>query len=76
VASLALNGCNRINVAGPDILSLREICDIIGDATKVIPIYEENLVNVPGNLIADINLMKEKLVKPMISFNQGIFDLL
>jgi nucleoside-diphosphate-sugar epimerase len=75
-ASLNLKGCHRINIAGPNTLSLREICNIIGTALKVSPIFEENTSTMPGNLIADIERMKEKLVAPMIPFNQGIFDLL
>ena len=75
-ASLYLKGCHRINIAGPNILSLREICNIIGATLRVSPIFEKNTSAVAGNLIADIDLMKEKLVVPTISFDQGIFDLL
>jgi UDP-glucose 4-epimerase len=75
-AAVNLQGCHRINVAGPAILSLREICDTIGSKVGVQPIFEVNQTTSPGNLIADIESMKKLLVTPMCRFDSGILDLI
>lgn len=60
-----------INVAGPDILSISEICEIIGSTLKISPLYKQEKVK--GNhLIADISNMKELLGSPNTHFNQGL----
>lgn len=75
-AAVNLQGCHRINVAGPTVLSLREICDTIGSKVGVQPIFEVNQTTSPGNLIADIESMKKLLVTPMCRFDSGILDLI
>ena len=75
-ASLSLKGCHRINIAGPDILSLREISNIIGQSLGKAPVFNEIASSVPGNLIADIACMQEILIPPIVRFDQGILDLI
>ena len=74
-AALDLHGCHRINVAGPDVLSLREICDTIGRKVGVKPIFQINTTATLGNLIAGIENMKKLLVTPIKHFDEGIVDL-
>lgn len=75
-AALDLHGCHRINVAGPDVLSLREICDSIGNKVGAKPIFQISTTASPGNLIADIESMKKLLVTPIKHFDEGVIDLM
>lgn len=75
-ASLNLKGCHRINIAGPNVLSLREISHIIGKSLGKTPRFNEIASTAPGNLIADIGRMQEILTSPIITFDQGIVDLI
>lgn len=75
-AALNLHGCHRINVAGPDVLSLRELCNTIGRKIGVEPIFQINTTVSPGNLIADIESMKKLLVIPVKHFDKGVVDLM
>jgi len=74
--ALSLEGCFRINVAGPDILSLREIGDIIGSKVSKQPIYEADITQQPRNLIGDIGNMKKYLRNPTQHFKDAIIDLI
>lgn len=75
-AAIDLEGCHRINVAGPDTLSLREISEIIGSKLGKKPVFEINSAASTGNLIGDIESMKKLLVAPEAHFAQGIVDIL
>jgi UDP-glucose 4-epimerase len=75
-AALTLEGCNRINVAGPDVLSLREICGLIGINVGVQPVYQIDQTSQPQNLIGDIENMKKYLWKPSRHFEEGMVDLI
>lgn len=74
-SALNLKGCHRINVAGPDVLSLREICDTIGRRVGVKPRFQINNAITPGNLIADIESMKKLLAIPIRHFDEGLVEL-
>lgn len=70
--SLRLNMSQIVNVAGPDVISLKQIGKTIGELTGKDPIFDiqENLA--PNDIIADINKMTKLLFKPKISFKDGI----
>ena len=72
-ASLGLIGSHKINVAGPELLTMKEIGDIIGNLIQKQPqfIFEEKEAK---NLIGSITNMSKKLVKPQIKFKDGIKD--
>ena len=40
LAALALKGSYKINVAGPEVVSLKQICEMIGEKAGVKPIFE------------------------------------
>lgn len=63
------------NIAGPSVLSLKEIAETIGGALALEPCfsYAEGQAN---DLNADIRLMKEKLRAPQIEFSDGIKTML
>lgn len=74
-ASLNLIGSDKINIAGPEVLTIKEMAEIIGKVTQREPqfIIEERD---PKNLVGRISKMSEKLAKPLIKFQNGIRDLI
>ena len=75
-AALSLEGCARINVAGPDVLSMRQICDIIGSKVGREPVYEVDRNAAVRNLIGDIGKMSQLLAPPTRRFEVGVADLM
>lgn len=71
VRALQLQGTGKINVAGPEILSLRQLCDTIGRAVKRAPVYRTERGE-PRHIIGDITKMGELLVSPTIAFSDGL----
>jgi len=69
---LNLNGNQIINVAGPEIITLREIGETIGKLVGKDPIFDIQENVFPNDIIADITKMSELLGKPKISFKDGI----
>ena len=75
-ASLTLEGCHKINVAGPEVLSLREICELISAQVGMEPVYQIDQMIEPRNLIGDIKNMKKYLCAPRCQFKKGVIDLI
>jgi nucleoside-diphosphate-sugar epimerase len=75
VRALDLDGTHKINVAGPEILSLREICETIGRAVGRRPVYALDPAT-PRHIIGDITKMRELLVPPRVAFADGIRTML
>lgn len=76
IGSLALIDSQKINVGGPDIMSLREICDIIGELIDRVPVYSIDESKKPQHLVGDINKMKNLLQHPKFSFKEGVGELI
>jgi nucleoside-diphosphate-sugar epimerase len=74
-ASLSLTSSDKINIAGPEVLTIKELSEIIGNVIGKEPqfVSEEKKVD---DLIGNINNMKKKLNKPIIKFKEGIKDLI
>lgn len=72
---LYLSGSHTFNVAGCEVLSLRQISEIIGVAVGRPPVFiiEETT---PRNLIADVKAMKSSLCVPQMEFARGVLDLI
>ena len=75
-AALALDGGHCINVAGPEVLSLRGIGETIGRALDVEPVFETGADRATGDLVADIAAMRRLLVPPSVPFERGVRDFL
>ena len=72
-STLELKESCALNIAGPDVLSLRKIAEIIGDAVGKAPVIE--MQDSPANhIVASIDGMTSKLTAPKISFEKGILD--
>jgi len=63
------------NVSGPDVLSLREICEIVGEQMKVEPIFELQ-EGQQSDLIGDNAAMLDQLWEPQVHFPEGVRQLL
>ena len=66
-----LKGSHKINIGGSEILSLKNIGDLIGSITGCSPIYKYEDKE-PKNLISDIAKMKKLLLEPQTKFGEGI----
>ncbi len=75
IKSLQLTGYHKINIGGAEILSLREIVNIIGKETNIAPKYIIK-DSVPKNLIGDISKMNKLLTYPKVTLAEGIRSLL
>ncbi len=69
--SMKLKGKHVINLAGPDALSLREVCNTIGNLINTKPIFEKNNGQ-KIDFVSDTEQAKIKLNHPMTPFKLGI----
>ena len=70
--ALELKGNHLINLGGPQVLSLREIGNIIGTKLGRPPVFITSETAQPHHLIGDITKMKELLGGPSVAFSEGI----
>jgi nucleoside-diphosphate-sugar epimerase len=75
IASIKVEGSNHINIAGNEIFSLRELCNLIGEKMGKQPAFEVRSSK-SQNLVADISRMKKLLVPPQITFKQALEELI
>jgi len=68
---LEIKGEHIINIAGEDIVSLKELVMKIAKILNKEPDFKYN-DTIQNNLIADISMMKELLVSPKISLQKGL----
>ena len=76
VRSLSLMDSQKINVGGPEVLTLRQIGEIIGASMGKQPIFEIKEDIQPHNLIGDTHKMARLLAPPRITFAEGIRSML
>ncbi|MBI6545880.1 MAG: hypothetical protein HY692_03740, partial [Cyanobacteria bacterium NC_groundwater_1444_Ag_S-0.65um_54_12] len=70
--SLELPGSHKINVGGPEVLTLREIGHCIGRCLGQAPKFAEQPAIEPRHLVGDIRKMSQILINPTIDFETGI----
>lgn len=71
VAALSITDSATFNIAGPEVLSIREICEGIGKHIEKIPLFQLQQ-GTPDDLIADITAMSVSLIAPQ----RRLFDML
>lgn len=76
VRALTLGGSHTINIAGPEVLSMREVGLAIGRAVGRDPIFTVHQNASPKHLTGDIAKMRELLVPPQIVFADGVQTML
>jgi UDP-glucose 4-epimerase len=72
---LAMEESSTLNIAGPDVCSIREIAEIAGRAIGKFPIFEVQDKE-PQNLLADIEEIQKAGWSPQISLSEGIKELI
>lgn len=63
-----------LNLAGPEILNLRQISNLIGSYLQCDPVFEFN-GSAEVNLTADISLLSQNLMMPIHKFSENVKDL-
>lgn len=72
--SLELEGSHLINLGGPQVLSLREIGEIIGTKLGLKPLFKVHADQKPEYIIGDVTKMKALLGGPSVSFSDGVME--
>ena len=70
--ALALEGSHTINIAGPEVLSLRDIGDAIGRAVGRAPEWNVNDGVALNHIVGDIDKMTRLLGVPTVGFAEGL----
>lgn len=72
--SAKLKGSFEINIAGKEILTIREIANAIGNILRIKPVFQIQRKGTATNIIGSINLMEKILYVPKFNFKDGILD--
>jgi nucleoside-diphosphate-sugar epimerase len=75
-AATQLRKNQKINVAGPEVFTLREIGDLIGDLVGRSPNFEHQCDTEAYHLVGSIDKMSRLLTPPRVDLARGIKDLL
>lgn len=70
--AMLMDGTQKFNVAGPQVLSLRDIAETIGEALGRTPVFEVHDAKGNADLIGDISRMRVSLCEPTVKFSDGI----
>lgn len=76
MASLQLSKSTIINIGGPEVLSLKQIGSIIGNAAGTEPRFIIDETKKPADLTGDISKMKQLLSTPQNTFSNAIKTLI
>jgi UDP-glucose 4-epimerase len=72
---LELPRSHKINIGGTEVLSLKSICDIIGEELGRKPNYEVTPAE-PLHIFGDVSKMEKLLGRPKIPFREGVRKLI
>jgi UDP-glucose 4-epimerase len=73
VAALGLDGHHVLNVAGDEVVSIRELAELIGEAIGRDPVFEETSSGAAGDFVADTMRLHELLsIRPLIPLRKGL----
>jgi nucleoside-diphosphate-sugar epimerase len=70
--SLELKASHKINVGGPEVLSLRQIGQSMGEVLGKAPVFKVQKDSEPQHLVGDIKKMVHLLGPPVVKFREGI----
>lgn len=71
-ASLTLQGSNVVNIAGPEVLTLRRIADLVGAHVGKTPVFDQRPADPERDLVADVALMERLVGAPHGRFDDRI----
>jgi len=70
--ALELTESQKINIGGPEVLSLRQIAQQVGKVLHKDPVFEAKEHIPPQHLVGDIKKMVHLLGQPVVKFEEGI----
>lgn len=70
----ALADSQTLDLAGPDVLTIRGISELIGAFVRRAPVFERGQA-APRDLVGDIQQMSERLRAPVVPFAKGVEEL-
>jgi nucleoside-diphosphate-sugar epimerase len=73
--ALELTESRLINVAGPEVTTLREVSEEIGRQVRREPVFKVDKITRPNHLVADISRMSRALGAPRVGIKLGISEL-
>jgi nucleoside-diphosphate-sugar epimerase len=73
--AMDLRQSDKINVGGPQVVALRELCEIIGRRVGRAPVFRTNPGEEPYPLVGDIEKMRRLLSPPRVGIEEGIAGL-
>jgi nucleoside-diphosphate-sugar epimerase len=73
--AMQLRGEHKINVAGPAVLTMREMANEIGRAVGREPAFDVEPADSEYDLVADITSMRQLLFEPRIPFSEGVVSM-
>jgi nucleoside-diphosphate-sugar epimerase len=73
---LSMKGSSKLNLGGSEVLSLREIVELIAKRLGADPLIMSDGESEPKHLIGDISKIENLLSSPQIKFEEGISGLL
>lgn len=76
IAAVQLDECAIVNVAGAEVVSLREFAGIIGESVNATPLFELSGEPDGNDLVADISRMRARLHVPGTGLREGISRLI
>jgi nucleoside-diphosphate-sugar epimerase len=65
-------GSHLLNIAGPEVVSLRDVGNIIGRCLGRLPVFDVDEAASPGHVVGDIKRMTDALGPPTVRFADGI----
>jgi UDP-glucose 4-epimerase len=73
VAALELEGHHVVNVAGDEVVGIRELAELIGRAVGRDAVFEEISGGIPGDFVADTTRLHELFdLRPLIPLHEGL----
>lgn len=75
IQAASLNSSNKINIAGVEELTIRQIALTMGEKINKSPVFR-CIDNPPENLLGDISKMELLLNSPKVKLSEGLLDLL
>jgi UDP-glucose 4-epimerase len=74
--ALELPESRLINIAGPEVTTLRRVGEEIGRQVGREPVFNVDKITQPNHLVADINRMSRVLGEPKVDLERGIAELI
>lgn len=68
-------GSDTFNLGGNEVVSLRELCKLIGEALQKEVQFEVNAHGQARDLVGDITRLKQHLFTPTMSLSQGLLEM-